>query len=195
MLPIIMSQPEPVWTDNCINVNQTSGTCLECIDGFYLEYFLCLPCAPLCICLSQFNYCQSCMAIQYKNSSFNKLPLLVPQASRCYLCEAFIPYCLTCTSQTYCTACFGGYYPVISNNKGQTTSVCSTEICLTNCQICKDATQCSLCLPGYFLDTQNNICSNGLCRANCTQCSSNTECKYCEPGFYLDSKDKNCKSC
>lgn len=57
MLPIIMAQPEPVWTDNCINVNQTSGTCLECIDGFYLEYFLCLPCAPLCNCLSQFNYC------------------------------------------------------------------------------------------------------------------------------------------
>ena len=133
MVPIIISQPEPVWTDNCINVNQTSGTCLQCIAGFYLEYFLCLPCAPLCNCISQYNYCQSCISISYKNSTFNKAPLLVPQASRCYLCEAFIPYCLACSSQTYCTECFGGYYPVISNNKGQITSMCSADTCQTHC--------------------------------------------------------------
>lgn len=57
LLALVACQPEPVWTDNCVTANSTSGTCITCIQGFYLEYFLCLPCAPLCTCTSQYNYC------------------------------------------------------------------------------------------------------------------------------------------
>jgi hypothetical protein len=32
----VLGQPEPVWTDNCVSVNSNSGTCMECIAGFYL---------------------------------------------------------------------------------------------------------------------------------------------------------------
>ena len=56
ILILTHSQPIPTLTDNCLSVS-SQGSCLQCVVGFYLEYFVCLPCAPLCTCSSQYNYC------------------------------------------------------------------------------------------------------------------------------------------
>ncbi len=61
LLGIIHSQP--TTNDNCLVFNASlsaAGTCYECVPGFYLVFFFCLPCAPLCICNSSANFCLSC---------------------------------------------------------------------------------------------------------------------------------------
>jgi hypothetical protein len=170
-------QPEPVWTDNCLIVTN-AGTCQQCVPGFYLEYFLCLPCAPLCLCTSQYNYCQSCMQLPYKVTTHSLTPIFSQEFGRCFLCDQFINYCMACNSTTYCSRCSDGYYPIpTGNSTGEFASTC-TGLCSNNCELCAGPILCELCIPGYYLNPQTKSCT-AQCGDNCTICLNSTTCKEC----------------
>ena len=147
LIVALSAQPIPVWTDNCISVT-SAGTCAQCVEGFYLEYFLCLPCAPLCRCSSQYNYCESCMSISYKDTNYSTLAVYQPAASKCVFCYTLIPNCLECADSSHCTKCFGGYFIVKYSN----STICSNTTCNSNCEICADALTCEQCTAGFYLD-------------------------------------------
>ncbi len=132
------SQPQPYPPDNCLVLNPVTGsTCSQCAPGFYLEYFLCFPCAPLCLCSTQYNYCESCISLPYQSNN-NYTAIHVPNQKRCVLCYALIPNCLKCRDITHCDICFGGYYLVPTNGG----AVCSNTTCQINCDICSSSTSC-----------------------------------------------------
>ena len=105
LLATLHAQPTPIPTDNCLRLIAAGNTCAECNQGFYLEYFVCLPCAPLCSCSSQHDYCQNCTSLPYKHTNYQQLAIYSPQQTRCLLCSTLIPGCLECSSALTCTTC------------------------------------------------------------------------------------------
>ena len=169
---------QPTFSDNCLNFNLTSGTCLGCVDGFFLQYFFCLPCAPLCLCSSQVNYCDSCMVVDDYINSLTAIS--VRFGDRCFFCDAFIPNCLTCITNSTCQQCYGGYYLANLTSEGQGIEIgCSSTVCTANCELCESSSECKQCQQGYFLDTTTKTCSASLCQVNCSECDTVTTCKIC----------------
>lgn len=141
VVPIVMGQPQPNFSDNCL-VQNAAGTCSTCREGFYLEIFLCLPCAPLCRCYSQYNYCEQCVNRTFQNTkNYYQLSVYSEERQRCLYCYIYMPFCLQCTNHTHCSQCFGGRYP-LSSSAGTN---CSNLICQANCEICHNSTACELC--------------------------------------------------
>ena len=81
MIALINSQPTN--SDSCVKWNNNAGICEQCLEGFLLEYFFCIPCNRLCTCSSDQDYCDTCIHIE--KGHFEIQPYLKDNV--CYLCS------------------------------------------------------------------------------------------------------------
>lgn len=129
---------QPTPSDNCLIYNADNSVCSACRDGFYLAYYFCAPCSPLCSCSSSRSYCDNCRDF----SIHDQLPIELSSyrdADRCRFCNVSIPNCLTCSSSSNCSACFNGRY------LDPTTQLCSNDTCTPNCELCASPSACRIC--------------------------------------------------
>ncbi len=133
----VITQPTP--SDNCLNYNVNNGVCQQCVSGFYLQYYFCLPCSPRCQCSSRNNFCESCIQTNINDlyiASYHDQNL-----NQCILCSSVIENCLKCDHAFNCSKCFNGSYKVQEKDiNGVVTKVyCSQYQCTNNCQFCLDS--------------------------------------------------------
>lgn len=97
LLPLLvaaaLSQPTP--SDNCLVWNNNLSVCEECFDGFFLIYYFCSPCNPLCSCSNVSNFCESCRNVTVDSEL--GLELVTYRAEGyCHFCNDSILNCLIC---------------------------------------------------------------------------------------------------
>ena len=154
---------------NCKKINNISGLCEECNEGFYLN-----PGDSKCVetknCYeSSFGLCISCDVGYYLNKKKD-------------ICEKTINdllFCKQTLDEKNCDICHFGFY---LSEDGQ----------------CTDTINCSKTEGGKCIECkENNYLINEICtiEKNCKKADKDTGlCELCNEGFYLDKKDRKCKS-
>ena len=182
--------------NHCINVNKTSGECLECEQTYYLtEQKTCESCSPNCkdsLCSGPNGRCNDCASFnsfgekcEFNCSRFCSQTITQPICSRndgiCTFGCAFGNF-----SDGQCTICTPGFYP---QDEG------CTKTCSSHCKDICNATDgfCSECTGRYFGDKCDEEC-NELCDESCEKKSG--KCIDCVIGYYKDdSTPEGCSKC
>lgn len=154
---------------SCRKESTGSLTCLDCIDGYYLENGRCIKCNSPCATCSSASICTSCIAGHLFDGIKSCDSLCHPD---CFTCER---------TQTTCTSCHDGFYLV--NNS---CIKCTLEGC-KKCIIGEHQSTCRECADGYYKDVYYDSCYP--CNKACGTCDemSNKNCLTCAVGYYTQS--------
>ena len=155
---------------NCIDINNQTGLCNQCEDGYYLnsgDY----KCSKTQNCYeSIFGICSSCEKGYYLNK----------REEKCIKADEKLVYCKITLDGNNCDVCYNNYYLA---EDGQCTN---TVMCFET-----DLGKCIKCLDGVKL-IKDNICTK---EDNCNQADKDTGlCNSCISGYYIDNKIKKCIS-
>ena len=153
---------------NCLSISDKNGTCLECIEGYFLNEGD-LKCTDTEFCYeSTFGVCKSCINEYYLDKRRNK----------CVKSE--IINCKQTIDGINCDECNDNYY-LTDNLQCTETNMCSQA---------KDG-KCIKCMENYIL-SGNEVCTQ---EQNCQTADKDTGvCSVCKTRYYLDIKSKKCKS-
>ncbi|EGR27299.1 neurohypophysial n-terminal domain protein [Ichthyophthirius multifiliis] len=199
-----------------------SGECMECRDGYYLNFddkgdITCLSCT------SKIENCQrctknSCTRCQTGFSNDNSENQCQDQSTRD---DTNVQYgescsqegCDKCSQSGECLQCQDGFYQDLDQNGNKVCISCSSKF--SNCQRCT-YNFCERCITRYSYNMSEKQCKEGsaieqnlatFCFDGCYSCSDSGECKECWDGYYDDYEDqenqedqenhenKNCVSC
>ena len=155
---------------NCKVINNVSGLCKECENGFYLNQgdFKCIQtenCKE-----SIFGICISCIEGYYLNKKNGKCD----QASNKFF------YCKQTVDEINCDICNENYY-LAEDGQCSDTVLCSKT----------EKGKCIECVSGANL-INDNACT---LEERCNKADKDTGlCNSCISGYYIDNKDKKCKS-
>ena len=155
---------------NCRLINNITGLCNECNDGYYLNSGD-FKCSETNNCFeSIFGICSSCIEGYYLNKKTQK----------CYNATEKFVYCKITIDEKNCDICNNNYY-LAEDNQCTNTILCSKT----------EKGKCIKCSNGAKL-IQDNICT---LEENCKTADKDTGlCNSCLSGYYFDNKDKKCKS-
>ncbi|CAD8182852.1 unnamed protein product [Paramecium pentaurelia] len=171
-----------VPSQNCQQFSTTTGNCVQCASGFYLNW--------------QYNSFVSQVSTD-ANPYFNNFP------SQCSACT--ISNCITCTGPTVCTTCQNGYFWQTSQYLQQPSngSQGSCQPCMQGCQTCSNNQSCQTCFSGYYMVYPYSginycqLCSTVPAISNCLTCDTSQTaphaqsliptCRSCPSGYYLYS--------
>ncbi|EAR87439.2 transmembrane protein, putative (macronuclear) [Tetrahymena thermophila SB210] len=188
-----------IYAFNCIQSNcqlcssLTSNGCTQCIQGYYLDNFVCKPCQSTCLTCSSQNTCQSCYGGATLDSQnqcvcpdkqyWNGTSCVACSNTQCQTCNASNSnQCLTCPINQYLyngnclDKCPEQTYP---NNL-------ACNLCLPHCQKCTNNSTCMICMPGKYLSIDGTQCLS-QCLPGQQQNPDKRQCIQCT--------DPNCLSC
>ena len=157
---------------NCEEINQITGICQKCKEGYYLNEGD-KKCTSTENCYeSVYDVCTKC----------NKNYYLDKKDNQCKNQIGVFEYCKESINSKTCDICENNYY---FDEKGKCIGInfCKTSINLNFCEKCID---------GYFLSENNNSC---VSTDNCLDGDKDIGiCKTCKDNYYLDYEDGKCKS-
>ena len=156
---------------NCKLINNISGICQECVNGFYLNR-IDKRCSKTDNCNeSILGKCDSCIRNYYLNKELDEC--LEKNNTKFINCKKTL-------DGEKCEECDENYYLTEDGN-----------CILTNHCKKSDNNNCLFCYDGYYL-IKNNFCSLD---ENCEEVEGETGlCNSCKNNYYLDNKDRKCKS-
>ena len=156
----------------CLRIDIESGTCLRCINGYYLGNED-KKCTNIQYCIESVQgKCKKCEKNYYLDRKENKCKEQN---------ESFI-FCQESNDGQKCDLCEIGYY---FDEYGKCNNL---NYCLEGNKLGK----CKKCLNGYFFSSNGNSCTP---EKNCF--SGNKDfgvCDSCYYNYYIDLKDRKCKS-
>lgn len=146
------------YGNSCQTCN-TSGNCLACSQGYYLnENSKCAQCViNNCNSCNQYGACDSCQSGYYPSNDGNQ----------CLKCSSFDANCINCSGENLCNSCTSTAY-VETITQGLTTN-----------RLCRK------CDIGTYVKNENSC---GLCTdfGKCKECTS-SECSVCIDNASFDS--------
>ena len=157
---------------NCEIINNYTGICEECKEGFYLN-------KGDKNCVSIENCYQSVLGVCTK---CNKNYYLDKKDSKCKNQTSIFEFCKMSLDGKTCDICDEDYY---FDEKGKCSKVnfCKESINEYNCKECES---------GYYLNKYATSC---VSTENCLSGESNLGiCSFCIDGYYMDYKDGKCKT-
>ena len=173
----------------CLNCNQISTGCLQCINtpsynctlcdvGYYIKSdFTCGKCLSGCLNCNSGTSCTSCLSGYYLDSLSNK----------CVACNDI--NCDQCLALGVCSQCKSGFYL----NSNTVCVSCSSAI--IGCLTCDSATSCKKCIATDYLNSSTTCspCINIL--TNCQSCNTSpNQCQSCFSPNYVNLTDNTCIS-
>ena len=155
---------------NCNIINNSTGLCDICKDGFYLNSGD-KKCINIENCYeSTFGKCNSC----------NKGYYLNVKEGTCKNQEGSLLFCKISLDGKSCDVCEEDYF-FDENGKCIGVNYCSEGIYY-----------CQKCIDGYFMTGDGNACTQ---EKNCYSGDKlNGLCNYCKDKYYIDLNDRKCKS-
>jgi proprotein convertase subtilisin/kexin type 5 len=181
----------------CATINQNTGECISCYQGYILANGNCTIRAsdPSCKSFNSDNTCQECSTSFYlsmgKCVRFNPLCATInPTTGDCTSCyngytlkqgncsigtSVTVANCRT-IQNGICVACSTGYFRASNNTCQQISPLCATADQQTGL--------CLTCYNGYQL--RNGVCLLSQSIANCRQISNNV-CLACSTGYFLQN--------
>ena len=156
---------------NCDKVNNQTGLCEKCMEGFHLNSGD-KKCITTEHCGESTNgICTKCNQSYYLDKSVNK----------CLMKNTSWEYCQQTVDGKTCDICEdNGYFDDEGNCIG--VNYCSKGDELNNCKLCKE---------GYYLTKHKNSCTK---EPNCNFGDKDLGiCTVCNKNYYIDFKDGKCK--
>ncbi|ELP90712.1 protein serine/threonine kinase, putative [Entamoeba invadens IP1] len=144
-----------------------SGSCISCVDGYYVDDSTCSKCSPNCKVCTNSESCDLCETSYFKNESSH--------------CES-VSELVGCkqTNENGCYLCENNYF----------LSSWRCETCSQNCKMCNSKTTCEECLNNWEL--KNNQCVERLAIDNCKSVI-NSYCTKCNMWHALSHDKTACK--
>ncbi|ELP90348.1 protein kinase domain containing protein, partial [Entamoeba invadens IP1] len=204
--------------NNC-DVTNLNGKCVNCVNGFYLDY-------NTQTCVSTQQTVNDCENLYFKGDRCVqcKSTFYLTENYACLKCSE---NCLSCTSSTNCILCDNNLIVKngfcvsgsnVSDNCSKVvtgTSICALcvsktfrnedgkcENCLENCVECRNIKTCTFCELNHFLLTNSSAC---ISYDNIMKCEDKSVrgCIKCSFGYFIenqfcsscDSKTTNCEIC
>lgn len=192
---VFMRGGQCVKLNGCLALD-ISGMCSSCVDSYYLDKGVCVPCDASCKTCHDSTLCLTCSSSYYNKTNVNyalcgacSIGCNLCSSSGCSTCLSSFylsgttclscgSYCLTCSSNTVCSLCdssstliSGTCFACINPLKSGSTG-CST--CITQ----SNAISCTKCDDLYYLNNgQCTLCS--VTFANSLRCTAKgpTQCK------------------
>ena len=155
---------------NCKIINNLTGLCKECEEGFFLNSGD-FKCSKTENCYETiFGVCSSCKEGYY----------LIKKEEKCEQSSEKFVHCKQTIDEINCDICNNNYY-LAEDGQCTDTIFCSKT----------EKGKCIECSSGMKL-INNNICTF---EENCNNADKDTGlCNSCNSGYYIDNKDKKCKS-
>ena len=157
---------------NCEKINQITGLCQTCKEGYYLNYGD-SKCTTTENCYeSAYDICTKCNIKYYLDKT----------DSKCKEQSGVFEFCQLTVDGKTCDICDDNYY-FDENGKCIYINYCLSSIKFNSCEKCKD---------GYILDEYKKSC---VSTDNCFYGDKDIGiCLDCKGDYYLDYKDGKCKS-
>jgi len=158
---------------NCIQINNETGLCEDCKEGYYLDIYD-KRCSTIKNCYqSVFSKCIKCKFGYY----------LDRKEDECKVQKENFAHCKETINSITCDICDDEYH-FDENGKCISIKNCAKESSEYNI--------CEKCFPGYYLSENKASCT---IEQNCYSGDKvNGLCKTCKERFYIDYKDGKCKS-